>query len=141
MKISIIHFPFQLFVITMLRVQPFIRRQKNFIRALFIYFCYFAQKNIFIIVHKRHRIFVDFHINICYNCKRKYTFRRQFGLRGNTPMQENVVTLPLGVNVNLDQLKREETVVCDMCGHVNPEGTAICEQCSNYLNRRLFSRR
>ena len=24
-------------------------------------------------------------------------------------------------------------VVCDMCGYANPEHTAICKMCSNYL--------
>ena len=23
--------------------------------------------------------------------------------------------------------------VCDMCGHLNPSGVAICKMCSNYL--------
>lgn len=26
-------------------------------------------------------------------------------------------------------------IVCDMCGHVNSEDTALCEMCSNYLTR------
>ena len=25
------------------------------------------------------------------------------------------------------------TVVCDMCGHQNPEGKELCEKCSNYM--------
>ena len=29
--------------------------------------------------------------------------------------------------------KKEETIVCEVCGHVNPEKTAICKKCSNYL--------
>ena len=24
-------------------------------------------------------------------------------------------------------------IVCDVCGHVNPENTALCKMCSNYL--------
>ena len=24
-------------------------------------------------------------------------------------------------------------IVCDMCGHANPEFTALCQMCSNYL--------
>ncbi len=54
--------------------------------------------------------------------------------------QENPVTLPLGVNVDLEQLVKKETIVCDMCGHVNPAGSAICKQCSNYLDKKLFSK-
>ena len=27
-------------------------------------------------------------------------------------------------------------VVCEVCGHANPEYTAICKMCSNYLQRR-----
>ena len=30
----------------------------------------------------------------------------------------------------------EKKVVCDMCGYANPENTAICIMCSNYLERR-----
>lgn len=29
--------------------------------------------------------------------------------------------------------KKAETIVCEVCGHVNPEKTAICKNCSNYL--------
>ncbi len=54
--------------------------------------------------------------------------------------QENVVSLPLGVNVDLEELKKKETIICDMCGHVNPAGSAICEQCSNYLDEKLYSK-
>ena len=28
---------------------------------------------------------------------------------------------------------KEEKVICDVCGHANPEHTAICKMCSNYL--------
>lgn len=31
------------------------------------------------------------------------------------------------------QNQKEEKVVCDVCGYANPEFTAICKQCSNYL--------
>ena len=31
------------------------------------------------------------------------------------------------------QPEKEKVVVCDMCGHANPENTAICKMCSNYL--------
>lgn len=27
----------------------------------------------------------------------------------------------------------QKYIVCDMCGHKNPEYTALCEMCSNYL--------
>lgn len=26
-----------------------------------------------------------------------------------------------------------QKVICDVCGHSNPPGTAICKMCSNYL--------
>lgn len=25
--------------------------------------------------------------------------------------------------------------ICDVCGHANPEYTALCKKCSNYLQR------
>ena len=27
----------------------------------------------------------------------------------------------------------EKVIVCDVCGHKNPDNTALCEMCSNYL--------
>ena len=32
------------------------------------------------------------------------------------------------------QKEKENVIVCDVCGHVNPEHTAICKMCSNYLD-------
>ena len=29
----------------------------------------------------------------------------------------------------------QKFIVCDMCGHKNPEYTAMCEKCSNYLEK------
>ena len=29
--------------------------------------------------------------------------------------------------------EKEKVIVCEMCGHKNPEDTAMCEMCSNYL--------
>ena len=29
--------------------------------------------------------------------------------------------------------EKERVIICDMCGHKNPEDTALCEMCSNYL--------
>lgn len=54
--------------------------------------------------------------------------------------EQEKVAMPLGVNVDLEQLVKKETVICDMCGHINPAGSAICEQCSNYLDKKLFSK-
>ena len=31
--------------------------------------------------------------------------------------------------------ERKKLVYCDVCGHANPEEVALCEMCSNYLNR------
>lgn len=33
------------------------------------------------------------------------------------------------------RVQKPETkpIVCDVCGHANPEGTSICEMCSNFL--------
>ena len=30
--------------------------------------------------------------------------------------------------------KKESKIVCAVCGYANPEYTAICKNCSNYLN-------
>lgn len=27
----------------------------------------------------------------------------------------------------------QKTVICDMCGHTNPDNVAFCKMCSNYL--------
>ena len=32
--------------------------------------------------------------------------------------------------------EQPKLIICDMCGHANPEYTAICKMCSNYLVRR-----
>ena len=29
--------------------------------------------------------------------------------------------------------EKEQKVICDVCGYANPENTAICKKCSNYL--------
>ena len=29
--------------------------------------------------------------------------------------------------------EKEQVIVCEVCGHKNPEDTAICVMCSNYL--------
>lgn len=34
------------------------------------------------------------------------------------------------------QTEKPKRIVCDMCGHVNAEDTALCEMCSNYLERK-----
>lgn len=42
--------------------------------------------------------------------------------------QEHQVVIPLnGV--------KEVKWMCDVCGHANPEYTAQCKKCSNYLQR------
>ncbi|MBO5755365.1 MAG: hypothetical protein J6R89_04845 [Clostridia bacterium] len=28
---------------------------------------------------------------------------------------------------------KEQTVVCDVCGHANPKSAGLCKMCSNYL--------
>ena len=28
---------------------------------------------------------------------------------------------------------KEEKVICEVCGHANPEFVSICQMCSNYL--------
>ena len=28
---------------------------------------------------------------------------------------------------------KQEKVICEVCGHANPEFTSICTMCSNYL--------
>ena len=28
---------------------------------------------------------------------------------------------------------KKNVVICDVCGYANPENTAICKMCSNYL--------
>lgn len=32
------------------------------------------------------------------------------------------------------QPEKKVMVVCEVCGHANPKYTALCEQCSNYLD-------
>ena len=29
--------------------------------------------------------------------------------------------------------EKAKKIVCEVCGHANPEYTALCEMCSNYL--------
>ena len=29
--------------------------------------------------------------------------------------------------------KKPEFIICDVCGHSNPEDAALCKMCSNYL--------
>ena len=31
------------------------------------------------------------------------------------------------------QNEKKTLVVCEVCGHANPQYTALCEKCSNYL--------
>ena len=33
----------------------------------------------------------------------------------------------------ITQREKEQFIICDMCGYANPENTAICKKCSNYL--------
>lgn len=35
--------------------------------------------------------------------------------------------------VLIAQNEKEKFVVCEVCGYANPEKTAICKMCSNYL--------
>ena len=43
-------------------------------------------------------------------------------------------TMPDAKLVVLTQEKANDAVVvCDVCGYVNPEHTAMCKMCSNYL--------
>ena len=35
--------------------------------------------------------------------------------------------------VLLQQAAEEKKIICEVCGHANPENTAICCMCSNYL--------
>ena len=32
-------------------------------------------------------------------------------------------------------VEKPEFIVCEMCGHKNPEKTAICNNCSNYISK------
>ena len=38
-----------------------------------------------------------------------------------------------GIPVFISPPEKQTYIVCDMCGHKNPENTALCEMCSNYL--------
>lgn len=42
------------------------------------------------------------------------------------PMTMQTVYVPIAK-------EKEKVVVCEVCGHVNPENTALCMMCSNYL--------
>ena len=35
--------------------------------------------------------------------------------------------------VLITQKEKEYFVICEVCGYANPEKTAICKMCSNYL--------
>ena len=35
--------------------------------------------------------------------------------------------------VIIAQKEKENLIVCEVCGYANPEKTAICKMCSNYL--------
>ena len=39
----------------------------------------------------------------------------------------NVTFVPVPVS------EKEGFIICDMCGHANPETAALCKKCSNYL--------
>ena len=34
------------------------------------------------------------------------------------------------------KVENQKMIVCEMCGYANPEYTAICKNCSNYIERR-----
>lgn len=33
------------------------------------------------------------------------------------------------------RIEEPKKIVCEVCGYANPEYTAICKKCSNYLQR------
>ena len=33
------------------------------------------------------------------------------------------------------QNEKKILIVCEVCGHANPQYTALCEKCSNYLTK------
>lgn len=35
--------------------------------------------------------------------------------------------------IDLELPKEAELLVCDVCGHANQKGSALCTMCSNYL--------
>jgi hypothetical protein len=35
--------------------------------------------------------------------------------------------------VIVNHTEKPAVIICDVCGHVNPENTALCKMCSNYL--------
>ena len=39
--------------------------------------------------------------------------------------------------VLIAQKEKEKFIVCEVCGYANPEKTAICKMCSNYLKGAL----
>ena len=40
---------------------------------------------------------------------------------------------PFEKTVLITQKDQERLVICEVCGYANPEKTAICKMCSNYL--------
>ena len=47
---------------------------------------------------------------------------------GEKTARENAVFIPVAS-------EKEKYIICDMCGHANPENKAMCDMCSNYLKR------
>ena len=43
-------------------------------------------------------------------------------------LEQQQIIIPYGI-------EKKKMIVCDVCGHANPEYTAICKNCSNYLER------
>ena len=56
-------------------------------------------------------------------------------MENKTVQNQNVESTPYIAEVkpiNIANLG-QKLIVCDMCGHANPEFTALCQMCSNYL--------
>ena len=47
---------------------------------------------------------------------------------GDSPEKGQVLLVPY-------KNESKKYIVCEVCGHANPEYTALCEMCSNYLTR------
>ena len=53
---------------------------------------------------------------------------------GNPNNAQDKVFPENGVPIFVPWKQEKETIiVCDVCGHKNPENTAMCVMCSNYL--------
>ena len=50
----------------------------------------------------------------------------------NTPDTVTIPSEQKTIVINMTE-ENKNVIICEVCGHANPENTAICKMCSNYL--------